>query len=71
MGILQEIIQMISMHLALDIRKLDIDTEKEVFHCNLVVRVHDADVINDLLSKLKNIRGVQRTSRVNHIETKK
>jgi hypothetical protein len=36
-----------------------------------VVRVHDADVINDLLSKLKNIRGVQRTSRVNHIETKK
>ncbi|WP_295730113.1 RelA/SpoT family protein [uncultured Muribaculum sp.] len=67
-GILQEIIQMISMHLAIDIRKLDIEAEKEVFHCDLSVRVHDTKVITDLCAKLKNIRGVQRAARVNHLE---
>ena len=67
-GILQEIIQMISMHFAIDIRKLDIEAEKEVFHCDLSVRVHDTKVITDLCAKLKNIRGVQRASRVNHLE---
>ena len=67
-GILQEIIQMISMHLAIDIRKLDIEAEKEVFHCDLAVRVHDTKVITDLCSKLRNIRGVQRAARVNHLE---
>ena len=44
-GILQEIIQMISMHLAIDIRKLDIEAEEEVFHCDLAVRVHDTKVL--------------------------
>ena len=64
-GILQEIIQMISMHLAINIRKLDIEAEKEVFHCDLTVLVDDTDVVTDLCSKLKHIKGVQRASRVN------
>ena len=68
MGILQEIIQMISMHLAIDIRRLEIAAEKEVFHCDLAVLVHDADVITDLCAKIKTIRGVKRTVRVNHHE---
>ncbi len=66
-GILQEIIQMISMHMAIDIRKLDIEAENEVFHCDLAVRVHDTKVITDLCNKLKNIRGVQRAARVKKI----
>ncbi len=64
-GILQEIIQMISMHLAINIRKLDIEAEKEVFHCDLSVLVDDTKVVTDLCSKLKQIKGVQRASRVN------
>ncbi len=64
-GILQEIIQMISMHLAINIRKLDIEAEKEVFHCDLSVLVDDTKFVTDLCSKLKQIKGVQRASRVN------
>lgn len=64
-GILQEIIQMISMHLAINIRKLDIEAEKEVFHCDLSVLVNDTKVVADLCSKLMRIKGVQRASRVN------
>lgn len=64
-GILQEIIQMISMHLAINIRKLDIEAQKEVFHCDLSVLVNDTQVVTDLCSKLRQIKGVQRASRVN------
>lgn len=64
-GILQEIIQMISMHLAINIRKLDIEAQKEVFHCDLSVLVNDTKVVTDLCSKLKHIKGVQKASRVN------
>lgn len=64
-GILQEIIQMISMHLAINIRKLDIEAQNEVFHCDLSVLVNDTKVVTDLCSKLKQIKGVQKASRVN------
>ncbi len=64
-GILHEIIQMISTHLSINIRKLDIEAEKEVFHCDLSVLVNDTDVVTDLCSKLKHIKGVQHANRVN------
>lgn len=63
-GILQELIQMISTHLALDIRRLDIEAEKEVFHCDLNVRVDDTQVVNDLCTKVKKINGVKRARRI-------
>ncbi len=63
-GILQELIQMISTHLNIDIRKLDIEAEQEVFHCDLAVRVEDARVVEDLCDKVKKINGVKRARRV-------
>lgn len=44
---------------------LDIEAEKEVFHCDLSVLVDDTKFVTDLCSKLKQIKGVQRASRVN------
>lgn len=64
-GILQELTAMISSHLAIDIRKLDIEAEKEVFHCDLWVKVEDSDVVTDLCSKIKKIDGVQKAARIN------
>lgn len=63
MGILQELIQMISTHLAINIRKLDIAAENEVFHCDLSVLVHDSNVVSDLCNKVKKINGVKRATR--------
>lgn len=64
-GILQEIIQMISSHLGINIRKLDIEAENEVFHCDLAVLVSDTKVVTDLCNSLKQIKGVQKAIRVN------
>lgn len=64
MGILHELIQMISSHLALNIRRLDIEAENEVFHCDLTVLVEDKKVVNDLCSKVKKIDGVKQANRI-------
>lgn len=62
-GILQELTQLISNQLNIDIRSLHIDTDKEVFHCRLGVLVHDTDVIVRLCNKIKKISGVQSAVR--------
>lgn len=63
-GILHELISLISTHLSLDIRALDIRTEKEVFHCDLSLLVSDADGLNDLCAKVRRIPGVQSAARI-------
>lgn len=62
-GILQELTQLISNQLNIDIRSLHIDTDKEVFTCRLGVLVHDAATIKNLCSEIKKIKGVQRAVR--------
>ena len=63
-GILHELISLISTHLSLDIRSLDIRTEKEVFRCDLSLLVSDADGLNDLCAKVRRIQGVQSAARI-------
>ena len=63
-GILQELIQMISTNLAIDIRRLNIEAKKEVFQCDLSVRVEDTKVVTDLCNKVKKINGVKLASRI-------
>ena len=64
-GILHELISLISTHLSLDIRALDIRAEKEVFTCDLSLLVSDVDGVNDLCQKVRKIQGVQRATRIN------
>ena len=63
-GILQELIQMISTNLVIDIRKLNIEAKNEVFSCDLSVLVEDSQVVTDLCNKVKKINGVKQISRV-------
>ena len=63
-GILQELIQMISTHLAIDIRKLDIEASAQVFNCDLWIRVISLDVLNDLCAKTLTIDGVTAATRI-------
>lgn len=65
-GILQELISLISSHLGIDIRKLDIEAAGEVFHCDLWVRVADAATVSDLCRKAREIQGVNAASRITH-----
>ncbi len=64
-GILQEMISMISTHMGMDIRKVDIEASGEVFHCDLWVRVCDAAVVGDLCTRAMEVKGVTHATRIN------
>ena len=63
-GILQELTQMISSHLAIDIRKMNIEAVNEVFHCDLWIKVADNDVVKDLCNKVATVKGVKQITRI-------
>ena len=63
-GILQELTQLISNHLNIDIRRLNIEAQNEVFHADLAVLVEDASVVNGLCDKIKHVNGVTKAARV-------
>ena len=64
-GILMELTSLISNQLGIDMRKLDIEASGEVFHCDLHVRVADADAVRQLCSLASKIDGVTSATRVN------
>lgn len=51
---------MISTALNIDIRKLNIEAENEVFTCDLGVLVSDTDAVAALCKKILKIEGVKR-----------
>ena len=64
MGILQEIIYLISTNLAINIRRLDVSADEGVFHCELDVLIEDTEVVTNLCKRLKKVKGVNSASRV-------
>ena len=63
MGILQEIIYIISTTMAINMRRLNISADDGLFHCDLVVLVEDANVITNLCKRLKRVKGVKIAER--------
>jgi GTP pyrophosphokinase len=63
-GILQEIIGVISDQMGIDLRRLDIEADKEVFHCDTWVRVEDVDIVNQLCAKVLKVNGVENAMRI-------
>ena len=63
MGLLNEITQIISRQLNVNIRKLDIETNDGIFEGKVQLYVHDVDdvkAICDNLRKIKNVKSVTR-----------
>ena len=63
-GILQELTGMISTALNIDIRRLNIEAEKEVFNCDLGVLVSDTLAVEELCKRVLKIQGVRKADRV-------
>lgn len=63
-GILQELIQMISTHLAIDIRRLNIEAKGEIFTCELAVKVASTEVVLNICNKALTISGIKTASRI-------
>ncbi len=64
-GILQEIISIITSTLAINIRKLNIESENGLFTCILVVLVKNTKVVEQLCKKVKSVKGVKGATRIN------
>ncbi|MDE6323276.1 MAG: RelA/SpoT family protein [Paramuribaculum sp.] len=62
-GILQELTQLISSQLRLDIRSLHIDTDNEVFRCRMEVLTRNAADLKTLCAEVRKIAGVQKAAR--------
>ena len=65
LGILQEIIYIISTNMAIDMRSLNIKAHDGVFSCDLDVLIEDTNVITNLCKRLKKVKGVNTATRGN------
>ena len=63
-GILQEITRTIATQEEIDLRRLDIEADNEVFHSDIWVRVLDVAVVSDLCHRLTSVQGVESALRI-------
>ena len=65
MGILQEIVYLISTTLAINLRRLNIAANDGVFKCELDVLVSDTKVVDQLCRRMRQVQGVKTAIRLN------
>ena len=63
MGILQEIIYLISTNLAINIRRLNIWSEAGIFICEMDVLVENVNVVTKMCKRLGKVKGVNKAVR--------
>ena len=64
MGLLNEVTQVISRQLNVNIRKLTIETEDGIFEGKSQLWVHDVDDVKTICNNLKKIQNIKQVSRV-------
>ena len=63
-GILNEVTQVISEELNVNIHKITISCEEGIFDGSLDLRIHDRDDVRTIIDKLKKIDGLQEVTQV-------
>lgn len=64
MGLLNEVTQVISRQLNVNIRKLTIETKDGIFEGKIQLWVHDVDDVKTICNNLKKIQNIKQVSRV-------
>ena len=64
-GILREIIYIISDHLLINMRRLNVTSQAGVFRCEMDIFVEDVNVVNNMCKKLSKVKGVAKAFRRN------
>ena len=64
-GILREIIYIISDHLLINMRRLNVTSQAGVFRCEMDIYVEDVNVVNNMCKKLSKVKGVAKAFRRN------
>lgn len=64
-GILEEITNLISIQMGLNMRGLNISTSQDVFHCEITLQVNNSDTVENICQNLKNkVSGVEIAKRI-------
>ena len=63
MGILDDIVDLVSHKFSINIRSMNISTRQEVFHCDMSFFVDTADTVENLCESLLHIKGVKFAKR--------
>jgi guanosine-3',5'-bis(diphosphate) 3'-pyrophosphohydrolase len=64
-GLVNNITKIISNELSVNMRSLGFDTHDGIFEGTIMLFVHDANHLTDLMKKLKKVNGVLTVSRIN------
>jgi len=64
MGLLNEVTQVISRQLNVNIRKLTIETTDGIFEGNIQLYVHDVDDVKTICNNLKQVQNIKQVTRV-------
>ncbi|MDR0895312.1 MAG: RelA/SpoT family protein [Prevotellaceae bacterium] len=64
MGLLNEVTQVISRQLGVNIRKLSLETNEGIFEGKIQLYVHDAADVKAICSNLRQIKNIQQVTRV-------
>lgn len=64
MGLLNEVTQVISRQLNVNIRKLTIETNDGIFEGKIQLWVHDVDDVKSITNNLKTIKNIKQVNRV-------
>ena len=64
MGLLNEVTQVISRQLNVNIRKLSIETTDGIFEGNIQLYVHEVDDVKTICNNLKQIQNIKQVTRV-------
>lgn len=64
MGLINEVTQVISRQLNVNIRKLSIETTDGIFEGNIQLYVHDVDDVKTICNNLKQIQNIKQVTRV-------
>ncbi len=68
-GLLQSITNTISSEYNVNIRNIHIDTHDGTFEGEVMLYIHDTQHLNNLIKKLKKIKGIQKVSRIGKMES--
>ena len=64
LGILEELVATVSQRLGINIRSLNIEANREVFHCKLTALVENADTVEEICVALLKIKGIKFAQRI-------
>lgn len=64
MGLLNEVTQVISRQLNVNIRKLTIETNDGIFEGKIQLWVHDVDDVKTITNNLKTIKNIKQVNRI-------